>query len=482
MQNFNKVTKVLLMATALSTVTAMSSAVVPAVADLTGIDASAQSNPPLASPERAAQAQAARAARPKISSTTGIGERAGKFLKKVSEIASEEEPDYQEIINILSDQRLDRLNDAELVAVHQYMASAKASTGDLPGAMVHFKEILKLDSISNTMRDQFTYSVAQIEFGEENYLVARDYFYDWFQYQPEPSITQIVTLANVHYTIAISDSTAPADQISNYRTAAEFLHWAIDKSVAEGKEEKEEWYGILRAIYNSLEDLDNALKYTETLAVRWPKKDYWAQLSGLYAQKAGEEGLTEEEAMAYEKKQMVAFEMLYRQDLLDSGRELESMAQLYLYHDAAYQSTKVMSKSLEDGLSEDNFKNLNLLSIGLLNSKDYEDSIEPLRRTAELADDGNMYIQLANILLNLDRYEEATEAIDMGIDKGGVRREDQSRLLQGQAYLSLEMFDKARESFREAAKDDRSRNNANQLLRYTDNEEKRIADIKEYLS
>jgi hypothetical protein len=66
--------------------------------------------------------------------------------------------------------------------------------------------------------------------------------------------------------------------------------------------------------------------------------------------------------------------------------------------------------------------------------------------------------------------------------KGGVRREDQTRLLQGQAYLSLEMFDKARKSFREAAKDDRSRKNANNLLRYTDSEEKRIKDIKEYLS
>ncbi|MCC3862284.1 hypothetical protein [Pseudemcibacter aquimaris] len=482
MKKMNKVSKVLLMATALSTATVMSSAVVPAVADLAGIEASAQSNPPLASQARADAATAARANRPKIRSTTGIGERAGKFLKKVQEIASGENPDYQEILNILEGERMDRLNPAEQLSVHQFMAMAKSNMGNLSSALVNFKAILEMDTISNTMRDQVTFNVGQIEFSEGNYDVALQYLYEWLQYQPTPSITQIVTFANLHYTIGISDGIAKADAESNFRTAAEFLHWAIDKSKAEGKEDKEEWYGILRAIYNSLEDIDKAVEYTELLAVRWPKKDYWTQLSGLYAQKASAEGLTEEQAFEYEKRQMVAFELLYRQGLLESGRELESMAQLYLYHEAAYQSTKVMKNSLDAGTSEENFKNLNLLSIGLLNSKDYEDSVEPLRKTAELADDGNMYIQLANILLNLDRYEEATAAIDMGIEKGGVRREDQSRLLQGQAYLSLEMFDKARESFREAAKDDRSRRNANQLLRYTDAEEKRINDIKEYLS
>lgn len=482
MKNMNKLSKVLLMATALSTVTAMSSAVVPAVAELTGFEASAQANPPLASAERAAAAEQARLNRPKIKSTTGIGERAGKFLKKVQEIAAADEPNYQEILNILQEQRLDRLNSAELLSVHQFMAMAKSNMGDLVGSLVNFKAILEMDSISNTMRDQVTFNVGQIEFSEGNYDVALQYLYEWFQYQPTPSINQIVTFANLHYTIGIGDGISAADAESNFKTSAEFLHWAIDKSKAEGKEDKEEWYGILRAIYNSLEDVDKALEYTELLAVRWPKKDYWVQLSGLYAQKAAEEGLTEEQAFAYEKRQMAAFEMLYRQGMLDQGRELESMAQLYLYHEDAYRSTKVMNSSLEAGKSEENFKNLNLLSIGLLNAKDYEDSVEPLRKTAELAEDGNMYIQLANILLNLDRYEEATAAIDMGIEKGGVRREDQTRLLQGQAYLSLEQFDKARESFREAAKDDRSRNQANQLLRYTDAEEKRIADIKEYLS
>lgn len=479
MNNFKKLSKTLLVATALTSISLVSSNV-PELGKLMGLEALAQVS--VSSPERAAQATAARAARPKIKSTYGIGERAGKFLTKVQEITAEEEPNYQEVIDILIDQRMDRLNPAEVLAVHQYLAAGYSNIDRLDLALERYKTILEMDTISYTMRDQLTFVVGQIEFSNGNHEEAIVYFYEWLKYQPTPTLSQIVIFANVHYSIGISDGISEAEKEKNFRASIEFLNWAIDKAKAEGKPDKEDWYGILRAVHNSLEEMDKALEYTELLASRWPKKDYWTQLSGLYAQKASEIGLSETEAIAFEKKQMAAFELLLRQDLLETGRELETMSQLYLYHESPYQAAKVLNASITDEKSPKNYKNMNLLSIAYMNGKDFEDAVEPLTAAAELAEDGNGYIQLANIFLNLDKYEEATDAIDKGIAKGGVRREDQSRLLQGQAYLSLEMFDKAREAFREAAKDDRSRKNANNLLRYTDNEEKRIAAIKEYLS
>ena len=479
MNNFKKLSKTLLLATAILGISIVSTTA-PELGKLFGADAMAQVA--LSSPERAAQATAARAARPKLRSTYGIGERAGKFLTKVQEITAEEEPNYQEVIDILIDQRMDRLNPAETLAVHQYLAAGYSNIDRLDLALERYKMILAMDSISYTMRDQMTFVVGQIVFSNGKYQEAVGYFYEWLQYQPAPSLSQIVIFANVHYSIGISDGISAAEKEKNFRAAIEFLNWAIDKARAEGKPDKEEWYGILRAIHNSLEEMDKALEYTELLATRWPKKDYWTQLSGLYAQKASETDLGEAEAINYEKKQMAAFELLLRQDLLESGRELETMSQLYLYHESPYQASKTLNSSIEGGKSEKNYRNMNLLSMAYINGKDYEDAVGPLKAAAELAEDGNAYVQLANIYLNLDMYEEATEAIDQGIAKGGVRREDQTRLLQGQAYLSLEQFDKARESFREAAKDDRSRKNANNLLRYTDSEERRIKDIKEYLS
>ncbi len=474
MKTIKSISKTLVLATALSGLTATAPQV-----------SFAQDAPPppyVCDPDRSAAARAAKAALPRLGSIPGVGERAGKLLKKVQELTQAEPPNYAEAYAELKDEnRLDRWNDTELVAYYQLLASAAQNLDRMDEALVAFKEILKLEKLSNTQRDQFTYIVGQIEFSMGNYAVAEGYINDWYQYQATPSITQIEFLGNVQYTIALeTENEAAADPY--FRRALGFLECAVEKANAEGKADKENWYQVLRAIHNTLGETDKVVEYAELLTSRWPKKQYWTQLSSVYAQKAGTDGLSEAEVASLEKRQLAAFEMAHRQGMLDSGREMETMAQLYLYHESPYQSQKVIGKALEEGLSERTKRNLELYATGLVTGKDLEESIVPLAEAAAMADDGNLYLQLANVNLNLDNYEAAAEALTNALDKGGLRRPDQASLLQGQAYLALEDFDKARESFREALKDDRSETHARNFLRYVDSEERRIKDIREYLS
>tara|TARA_R110002073_G_scaffold191927_2_gene350697 strand:- start:1612 stop:3054 length:1443 start_codon:yes stop_codon:yes gene_type:complete len=480
MQNFKKLSKTLLVATALTGMMATAS-IVPGIADFAGLEAAAQDYP-LASPERAAAAAAANAARPRLKSTTGMTERPAKTLGKVQELMNAEPPNYPEAMALLKKQNLDRLNSTEKAAFYQLMAAVAQNEGNMNEALIYYKNILAMDSISNAQRDQMTFIVGQIEFSNGNVETALEYFDEWFKYQEVPSMTNIVMLANVHYAAGLEDGVTPAAAEGHFRQSIEFLNWAITKAKAEGKEDKENWYAVLRALHNNLEEMDKVLYYAELLTSRWPKKAYWTQLSGLYAQAASEDGLSEEEAMELEKKQLAVFEMAHRQGMLESGRELETMAQLYLYHESPYQSAKTITKSIAEGASEKNQRNLELQATAFINGKDMAEAVEPLMAAAEMADDGNLYMRLANVYLNLDKYDDAAQAIDKALDKGGLRRPDQSSLLQGQAYLALENFDEARKSFREAAKDERSEKMARNLLRYVDSEERRIKDIREYLS
>lgn len=482
MTSIKNISKTLLLATALTSASA-AVAVIPGVADLTGAYSVAQEYP-VASQERANQAQQLRNARPKLGSIPGVTERPGKLLKDVQELSQEEPPRFQEAYNELKDEsRLDRWNDTELVAYYQLLAQAAQNLDKMDEALAAFKEILKLEKISNTQRDQITFIVGQIEFSLGNYAAAEQHINEWFKYQVNPSITQIEFLGNLQYTLALDKSEEnEAAAEPYYRKALEFINWAVEKSKAEDKADKENWYQILRAIHNTLGELDQVIYYAELLTSRWPKKQYWTQLSSMYAQKAGSDGVSEQEALELEKKQLAAFEMAHRQGLLDTGRELETMAQLYLYHESPYQSSKVIGKALEEGISEKTQRNLELYATGLVTGKDLEDAVEPLAEAAALSEDGNLYLQLANVYLNLDRYQEAADSLQSALNKGGLNRPDQSSLLQGQAYLALEEFDKARESFREAAKDERSEAHARNFLRYVDSEERRIKEIREYLS
>ena len=103
---------------------------------------------------------------------------------------------------------------------------------------------------------------------------------------------------------------------------------------------KKNWYQVLRALHNSLEETAKVLEYAELLATRWPKKNYWVELSNLYAMAGSEVGLSEDQVLVFEKKQFSTMELAHRQGMLDKGRELETMSQLYLYHDSPYQAAK----------------------------------------------------------------------------------------------------------------------------------------------
>lgn len=479
MNDFKKISKTLLIATALSGVM-ITSSLMPAVGEFTGQQAFAQSFP-LASQERADAAQAAKDARPQTRSPA-FSERAYRKLSKAQEFMEAEPAQYAEAMAELQSQDLERINGTERASFLQLMAAVQQNLGDTDQALGYYKQILAIEGLSYALTDQITFIVGQIEFSNGNYDLARTQLEAWFKYQPTPSITNIVVLANVYYASGIEEGIPEAEAETHYRTAIEYLNWAIVKAKADGKEDKENWYAVLRAIHNSLDETDKVLEYAELLASRWPKKSYFTQLSGLYAQAAGEDGLSEEEARILEKKQLAAYELVYRQGLLESGREHETMAQLYLYHESPYQSAKTLSGAIEEGVSEKTRRNYDLLASGYVTSKDLDKAVDPLIKAADMAEDGNLYLRLANVYLNLDSYEEATDAINKALNKGGLRRPDQSRLLQGQAYLALERFEDARSSFREAAKDDRSEAMARNLLRYVDAEEKRIKDIREYLS
>ena len=257
MRNFKKLSKTLLVATALTGVMA-TTAILPGGADFVGSVASAQDFP-LASPERAAAAAAANKARPKLKSTKGMTERPAKKLAKVQEFMNSEPPNYPEAMALLKGQNLEKLNTTEKASFYQLMAAVAQNQGNMDEALSNYKNILAMDSISNAQRDQMTFIVGQIEFSNGNLDTALNYFNEWFKYQEVPSMTNIVMLANVHYAAGLEDGVAPAEAEKHFRQSVEFLNWAITKAKAEGKEDKENWYAVLRALHNNLEEMDKQL-------------------------------------------------------------------------------------------------------------------------------------------------------------------------------------------------------------------------------
>ena len=70
--------------------------------------------------------------------------------------------------------------------------------------------------------------------------------------------------------------------------------------------------------------------------------------------------------------------------------------------------------------------------------------------------------------LDSDKFDEAIVAINKGLSRGGVKRPDTARLVLGMAYFNDKQYDKAREAFKAAGRDERSAKYAQQWMQYLD--------------
>ena len=52
-----------------------------------------------------------------------------------------------------------------------------------------------------------------------------------------------------------------------------------------------------------------------------------------------------------------------------------------------------------------------------------------MEKAAAKSDEGELYVRLGNVYLDGDQFSKAADAVQKGLDKGGVKRPDQARLV-----------------------------------------------------
>mgnify|MGYP003669912975 CR=1 FL=1 len=409
---------------------------------------------------------------------------------EVMNLLSLDPPEQEKALIILNDRDFEdkrRINAFEKAVFYNLIASIYQSQEKYDEALSYYKMVLDLEplairdniDIPYDLLDGANFLMGQLYFIKGEYQKSHLYLNNWLVQQETPTARNLIFIANAYYYAAIDEEIEKIQADNFIRTSISLINRAIkiNESAA-----KEDWFVFLRTLHSNLNEDQIVFDITETLLTRWPKKQYWVELSGLYALEAGKDELSESEIDELGKLQLVALETAHRQGMLTTGRELETISQLFLYHEIPYKSSKTLEKALREGISQPTYKNFDLLSIAYLQGKDMEKAINPLSKAAKLSDDGELFMRLANVYLQLDKYQEAASSIDAGIEKGGIDRPDLARFLQGQAYMALENFEQARAAFRLAAKDERTSKNATTWLNYIDREEQRIKDIREYLN
>ena len=209
---------------------------------------------------------------------------------------------------------------------------------------------------------------------------------------------------------------------------------------------RENWWLLLRAAYFELEEMDKVKEILERLVVEWSKKEYWTQLSAFYGQDK------------QEKEQMAAYQTAYHEGFLEKSSEFVQMAQLYLSVEAPYEAAKLLQKAMDEDKVDKEVKNWKILAQAWFLSGYDEPAIVALREAAKLSDDGELDIRLARSLNNIADYEGCTNSAKTAIEKGDLKRLDESYITLGMCQFEIADFEGAKDAFANAKIDADQRN------------------------
>jgi len=343
--------------------------------------------------------------------------------------------------------RSSSMNSYEIAMMHNFYGFIYYNENDLVKAIASFEKVIAEDGIPETLRLSTTFSLAQLAMANSDYKKVIAFLDKWDAINTKPKTDAYYLLrAQTYY------------QLKDYEQGLSYITQAINLSDSEGKVPKENWLVLQRAMYYSLNQTDKVVSVLERMVKLYNKPEYWVQLAGMY----GETG--------QEKQQLSVLEAAYQQGFLTSKSDLRQLAQVYLYNQLAYKAASVMSKAIESGVAEKSAKNYAFIAEAMVQAKEDNKSVSYFAKAAELSEHGKYDQRMAEVLVNLEQFEDAADAARLALDKGSLDFESNAYVALGMAQYSMQNFDASILAFEQAEKHKKSQRLAEQWIKYVKRE------------
>ncbi len=348
----------------------------------------------------------------------------------------------------------DKLTEYEQANVLNYIGFVYYNMDDVGNAIRTYERMLAIPSLEPQMAKQTTYTMAQLLTMEEQYGKALSTLNKWFTLESNPPPEPYILKAQLHYNLNQYPQMIPA------------IEKAMEIARARDKPVKEDWWNLLNFAYFQQEDYRKVRDIQKTLLQNWPKARYWKSLAGAYTE------LGEDEKLIY------AYDAAHTQGMLIKDTEFVTMAQLYLQAEVPYKAATLLQEKMDAGVVPKNEKNYRLLSQAWMLSMEDKKAIPALQAAAQLSDDGDLDLRLANSYLNIGEYGDCVSAANTAIRKGGLKNPDNAQITLGMCLYNLRRYDDARTAFGTAARVPRSQRTANQWINVIDAEVERNRQIR----
>ena len=191
-----------------------------------------------------------------------------KFAAAQEAIEAGDEATAEDVLGDVK--RMKNLNSYEVAMMWNTYAYIYYSQEKYSQAIDAYKNVLAQEELPYSLEHTTIFALAQLYFVTEDYRTVIDYMNQWFKVAENPGPDAYIIVGQAHYAL------------EDYRGGLPYVERAVALAKERGREVRENWYLLLRAMYWELDDMPKVRDVLIELLTHWPKKQYWTQLAAIY--------------------------------------------------------------------------------------------------------------------------------------------------------------------------------------------------------
>lgn len=325
--------------------------------------------------------------------------------RKMTEMGKLFDADKREQARAIADEILadSKANGYEKAYAAQFAAQIAYEADDMAGAIAYFRQAIDADGLDNNSHYGLMLNLAQLQQQEEQYAESRATFDSFFDETKSQDPTALMIKGQGEYLM------------KDYDAAAVTIKQAIEAS----DDPKPEWLSMLMQVYLDADKIGEAVTTAEQIAASKPDdKQAQMNLASIYSQ------------ADMSDKALGILEKLRTGGQLDTANEYKVLFTTYSGIDGREKDVvAVINEGLEKGVLEPEYNTYIALAQAYYFSDQPNQAITTYEKAAPMAKDGETYLNLAKVLHQEDRIDEAKTAARQALEKGIKNKKDANAII-----------------------------------------------------
>jgi tetratricopeptide (TPR) repeat protein len=227
----------------------------------------------------------------------------------------------------------------------------------------------------------------------------------------------------------------------DYKGTLKYYDAAIDQEIKAGQTPKDEPLQLALSSCIKLNDSECTTRELERLVEYHPKSEYWENLLHV---------LRTTPNMS-ERTQLQVFRLMSEVDALKEPADFTEMAQMALEQGNPGEAQHILEKGFQKNVFTDaraKDKNQRLLETAKKAAQTDLATLPKIEKDADASTTGDKNVGVGLAYLGYGQYDKASDELNKGLTKGGVKNEAEAHLLLGIAQLKNGKKDDAVKSFK----------------------------------